>query len=261
MDMAKLASYGRFIEYMMEGSGAWQLDRAIDEVLARQDWELLGHIMLTASEVTTQRCIRKLLELNVYEPLVWVACMRRQQRRAGESVGARGVAGRVFRDWEAESGGSGVPEHIRADAEEMSRIADQTRAVATAKAADFDRDPVRHSVVNAIAERMPTSRDAVESMLVIVKASAWDETRRSAAMKIATHALTVTRLARAQRMADLMAVAAASGLAAIGANMARAMGPYLEQLKQAGDTKALQFIADNHPDDDAKAAALQALGK
>ncbi len=258
MDVQELARYGRHLEHLIEGTVTWELDRAVDRVVEQQDWELLGHVLLTAAEVSAQRIIAKLLELEVYEPLVWAACLRRQVRRPQGVAGATGVSRRVFRDWDAEENAQGVPEHIRADAEELSKQAEQTRAAMLQRAAEVDRDPIRDHIIARLADRLATSPAALDALLVITKASAWEETRRGAALKIAAHPMSVSRLARELRSADLIAVADASGLSAVAANIAKVMGSYLDQFKAAGDDRALAFLAEHHPEDATKAAAAQA---
>jgi len=259
MDLQKLAEYGRHIEKLMEGKVAWELDRALELVVEKEDWELLGHLLLTASEVSAQRLVRKLLELEVYEPLVWAACLRRQPRRPGEGARRGGVARRIFRDWEAEEDSASIPEHIRADAEEISKQAEETRSAMMVQAAEVDRDPMRDYIVTHLAEKLATSEEALEALLVVVRASAWEETRRTAALKVANNTLAVSRLARELRSADLLAVAEASTLGAVAGNMATALGQYIDELKAAGDEKGLAFIAEHHPKAATKALAKQTL--
>lgn len=260
MDLQKLAAYGHSIGVIIEGTAQGGLDRAMARIIENEDWDLAGALMLTASEISVQPMVRKLLEREVYEPLVLAACLRRQLRRPGEGVG-KGVSGRVFRDWDAEEDGAPVPEHIRMEAEEMTRAANQTRSAMTLRAAEVDRDPIRDAIVSRIAQKLATSDLALEALLTIVKASAWEETRRNAAMKLANHALSISRLARALRTADMIAIAGASGLSAVAANIAKSMHGQFEQLKAAADKQALEFIASNHPDEGAKALARQTLGQ
>ena len=172
-------------------------------------------------------------------------------------MGGVGVARRIFRDIDAEDDGKGVPEHIRADIEELSSTAEATRASALSREAAMDRDPIRQYIVDNLAARLPFSEAAMEALVAIARASAWEETRRSAALKLANEPITVNRLASALRTEDIVDIARTALLGKVSETFAREMGKYFQGFADKKDVAALEFIAENHPDERFKTAARQ----
>jgi len=259
MDFSTIGKYGTQIEHVMEAATSWHTDKAVQAMLDNDDLDLIGALLLTCSEVSARPLVQALLDREAYEPLSLAACLRRQQRRFADTGGG-GVGGkRIFRDFEAEDNAEGIPEHIRAEAEDISRSADASRTMAVRRDAEFDRDPTRDYIVNQVAEKLATAPGALEALVVTAKCSAWEETRRAAAMKVATHDLSVRRLAAALRSADLIAIAQAAALASVANKIAVAMTYYWEKLLEAQDRPAGEFIAEYHPEEGWRNAAKTAF--
>ncbi|MBC7287373.1 MAG: hypothetical protein H5T86_04865 [Armatimonadetes bacterium] len=262
MDIGKLKEYANDIRPLVEGNPPWRVDPAIHRLFERQEWELISVLLLSVAEATARQIIQRLLELRLYGPLVVAACLRRHIRtqpfvfRSGQ-----GAARRVFRDIDAEGVGTeGIPEHILEEMREMAELAERTREAQILRSEAMDRGPMREFIINRLAERIGTDNEALEALVVIARAAAWEETRRAAAMKIANHAPSVQKLAAALRTDDLIALANSSQLEAVARNMARVMAEHLDALREKNDTAALEFIARHHADDEVRRAVWQSLG-
>lgn len=258
MQMNTLARYRDQIEMVIGAATTTQVQSAVDRLVEQEQWELLGTLLVTGSEAAARRITTLLIERGVYEPLAWGGCLRRQLRPTIVSAARRGLTSRVFRDIDAEEDTAGVPEHILADVKEIAAAADQQRESAQKREAQMDRDPIRAYIVDQLARHL-TDPPAREVLLTVAKASAWEETRREAALKLANHKPSVQVLLTDDRTADLIAIGNATGLEVVAAKIARALGDKLAQLQQAGDSEALRFVAENHPDAGVSAAARQAL--
>jgi len=258
MDLQKLIDQGPNIAVIIEGT-SWRLDDTVDALVASEDWDLIGRLLVSASEISARPLVQKLVEREVYTPLAIAACMRRQPRRPGEGAagGGGGAASRIFRDINAEDAEKGVPDYIRTDIEEMSKTATQTRASSMARDAAMDRDPTRQYIIDQIAPKMRESEEAINAMIAIARASAWDETRRTAALKVANDSLAVARLARGQRTEDIREISRIALLSQVAETFAREMGKSFKQYADDKDADALRFIAEHHPDEQYKDTARQ----
>ena len=121
----------------------------------------------------------------------------------------------------------------------------------------MDRDAVRQYIIDQIALRMPQSEAAMDAMIAIARASAWEETRRTAALKVANDPISVGRLARALRTEDIKAVSAMALLEAVAATFAKQMAGQFQNYVDSKDAEALLFIGENHPDDQWRDSASQ----
>jgi hypothetical protein len=258
MNPQDLIRSAQVISVIVEGS-SWQLDELVDKVVDSGDWDLVGHLLVSASEISARQMATKLVAKEAYEPLAVAGCLRRQPRRPGEGAvgGGGGVSRRIFRDVDAEDDGKGVPEHIRADIEDMSSTADATRASAMSREAAIDRDPIRQYIVDSIAPRLPFSEDAMNALVAIARASAWEETRRAAALKLANEPISVNRMAAALRTEDIVDIARTALLGRVSETFAREMGKYFQAYADKKDATALDFIAEHHPDQRFKDSARQ----
>ncbi len=258
MDTEALTRFSNQIQTLMSAATTKQVQSAVQELVAEQQWPLVSMLLLTCSEVAARRIVRLLVENSVYEPLAWGAGLRRQLRAPIIAGSGPGIAGRIFRDIAAQEDTAGVPEHILADAQELTSAADQRRQVATRREAQLDRGPIRSYIVDQLSQHL-TEPEAREVVLIIAKASAWEETRREAALKLINHQPSIQQLVAEDRHADLVAIANATGLQTVAANIASLLSEKLTELRAASDQDALDFIAENHPDADTKQAARQAL--
>jgi hypothetical protein len=96
-------------------------------------------------------------------------------------------------------------------------------------------------------------------MILIGVCSIFEDTRRSAALKIANHEGTVQRMADAGRANELVQISRASGMESVAKNIARAMTDMVDDLKADENTRILMFIAENHPDRDIRESAAEIL--
>jgi hypothetical protein len=260
MDTSVLERYGRRVEYMLEANLPDQTQECIEQAVASQDWELLAILSLTASEISARRMVDAALEAEQYDVLATVACLRRQVRRQSAAPSTGEMARRVFRDFdEEEEDTAGVPDYIIDDMREMRQSAERRREASVRREAEQDRDPIREYAVESLGERLRRSEAALEALLVVAKASAWESTRRRAAMKVANHKRSLQRLVAASRWADLVALGKGAALRSIAGNISTALAERLDDLAAAGDRAALEFVAENHPEREGKQAARRAL--
>ena len=132
-------------------------------------------------------------------------------------------------------------------------------ATASVQAANIDRDPLRTMVVTRLTEKMLTERAAVEALITIALASAFEETRREAAMKVANNKRLVAAMVKAARIADLAGVADSTALTSAKQNIAKTMAAEFERWRIEGNRPALEFIAENHAELGMREAAKTAL--
>lgn len=256
MDLQELIGHSRTIEIVVEGAG-WELDETIDAVVESGDWDLAARLLVSAADIPARQLAKKLLAKEAYAALAIGACFRRQPRRPGEGAGGGGIATRVFRDVDAEDGSKGVPDYIQADIQEMAKTAAQTRSSAMSRDAVMDRDPIRQYIVDNLSPKMATSEMAMDAMIAIARASAWEETRRTAALKVANDQICVGRLARDGRIDDIEAVSRMALLEAVAETFAREMGKSFQSYVDAKNSAALRYIAEHHSDPKFKDSAGQ----
>lgn len=260
MDTKLFVRWAPQIRALMEGNIERQIHDAIEELLADERYDLLSHLMLTASEVSVRRMIDKLIKAEVFEPLVAGACLRREVKRMVQTGGATLGAGRIFRDFEApDEGEAAIPEHILEEAEAISESAAQTRRIAAQREARLDRDPVRQYIVDKLGELLNTSEAAMEAMLAIARASVWEETARAAAMKLGNNKIVMGRISRAGRVEDMIAVGDASGSEAVRQIIARNLAEAMPAPTDPSYRAALRYVAEHHPSESHRRAAERAL--
>ncbi len=254
-----LKQHAADLETLIDGLTHRQIDPILAGLCQEQQWELMATALVTAQEVPAHAIIDCLLDNGQYAALVPCACFRRQIRQATLSGGGRVGAG-VFRDLDTEEDGEGVPEHIMVEVEDIAAAAASRRATASVQAANIDRDPLRTLVITRLTEKMVTERGAVEALITIALASAFEDTRREAAMKIANNKRLVAALVKAARIADLVGVAQSTGLSSARQNLARAMAADLERWHADDNRPALEFIAEHHVEPGMREAAKAFLG-
>ncbi|MCD6351271.1 MAG: hypothetical protein J7M26_04030, partial [Armatimonadetes bacterium] len=261
VEISKLLQYSKDIPPLVEGTPPWRVEPALDHLFAAEEWELLGVLLLTVAEGTAREIISRLLERRIYEPLVVAACLRRHIRTQPYVLrSGGGIASRVFRDIDAagEEDAKSIPPHIMEEIQDMAQTSERTREAQLLRSESIDRGPMREFIVNRLAERLNMEDEAVEALVTIARAAAWEETRRIAAMKVANNDRAMRILAQALSTQDLIAVAEASELGAIASKVAGILGEHLEELQQRGDVEALNFVAEHHEDSSVKEAARQA---
>lgn len=253
-----LLRYAPMMETLIEGMTRRQIEPVLERLCQDQQWDLMSVALIVAQEVPARAMIDRLLENRQYQALVPCACLRRQLRAATLISGGAGT--QVFRDFDAEEATEGVPEHILAEAEDIAAAAKARRVTATVQAANVDRDPLRTLIITKLTEKVLTEPEAVEALIAIAQASAWEETRREAALKLANNRRLVAQLVSQGRVEDLVAIAESTKLQSARQNLAAAMGQQLGQYVAAGNRRALEFLAENHPGEAVREAAKAALG-
>lgn len=259
MDLEMLSRYGYSLRMLFEGLSEIEADAALQRLVDQQQWELLAMVAITANEVSARRTVLKLLEHERLGELVLPACLRRQVRRQEVIMANPMGAKRMMRDIDAEDDQTGVPEHILMEMQDIAETADASRMAALGREAGVDRDALREFIVNEIAKRLNTNEAAAEALIVIAKASAFEDARRAAALKINNHEMTMKRLAREGRGADMITVADNSGLETVRTNIAKALGPVLGAMRQQKDWPSLRWAARHHPDPKARQAIEEVL--
>lgn len=260
MDLRTVSDSARAIATLMEGALTHEVQKAVERLVEENEWELLSHLLLTSAEVSARQIAHALIEREVLAPVVATACMRREARRPSAPTGRHEAsARRIFRDFEQDDEGAGVPEHIVAEAEAIAAAADQSRRIAIQREAQLDRDPIRQHIVDDLAELLNTSEPALDALLVIARASAWEDTRRSAAMKVANNKIAMGKLVRASRIDDITTLGEASGSRAVAGRLAGSLAENMPEESSAGHQAALEFIAKHHPDPGPRREAQQKL--
>ncbi len=248
MDTGELSRYGRIVQVLIGSGTRAEAEQSVERLVADQAWDFCGLLLLASAELGARILVKRLLEAEVYAPLGYAAAMRRHQKRAEVMTKKVAMARKVFRDLDTEADGKGVPDHIQAELDDLAYTAEEAREIADRREAERDADPVRALIVNELAGRMLTSDDALNAMVGVVRASAFEDTRRSAALKIVTHANALRRLADAERIDDLVAVALAARLDSAAETVAVLLTPHADAIAAAKSKLALRLLAKHHPD-------------
>jgi hypothetical protein len=257
MESTRLAEYGRPIRAFIAATTRHEIEVATDRLVADQVWDLCGSLLCTAAELGARVLVAKLLELDVYEPLVVGATMRRQLKPAHMQERRGAAARRIFRDIDMETDEKGIPDHIQAELDDLQAVAEEARDIADRREAARDADPVRALIVNRLAEKVASSDEALDAMVAIAEASGFEDTRRSAALKLVTHPTAVKRLDAADRVADLVAIANCCGLDSAAQKVAETLAPRLDALLAEEAKDALALIGKYHPDPTIREKALK----
>lgn len=261
MESAAFVEWAAEIDVLMEGNVERLVRDAIRDILDAEQHELASYLMLSASEFSARRLADALIEREVFEPLVAGASLRREVRRSAPTGVSSLGSQRIFRDFEKpDEGEPGVPDHIMEEAEAISSAADQSRRIAARKEAELDRDPVRHHIVNSLAELLNTSEEAMEAMIAIARASVYEETTRSAAMKLGNNKIVMGRISRAGRIEDMIAVGDASASQAVRTIIARSLADSMPESSDSSYRAALEYVGEHHPQESVQRAAKRALG-
>jgi hypothetical protein len=260
VDLRTVSDSARAIATLMEGALTLEVRKAVEQLAEESKWELLSHLLLTGAEVSARHIADTLIEREILGPVVAAACMRREARRpSASSPRHEASARRIFRDFEQDDEGAGVPEHIMSEAEAIAAAAEQSRRIAIQREAQLDRDPIRQHIVDELAELLNTSEPAMEALVVIARASAWEDTRRMAAMKVANNKIAMGRIVRASRIDDITTLGAASGSRAVAGKLAGSLAESMPEASDPGYQAALGFVAKHHPDADRRNEAQQKL--
>ncbi|HUS81135.1 MAG TPA: hypothetical protein VM283_07685, partial [Armatimonadota bacterium] len=259
VDSETYSKYSRQIITLVEGTMVGDVQKSVERLLADEQYDLIADVLITASEVSARRLVDALLAREIIEPLIPAACLRRELRRPSMTGGASLGGGAIFRDFETDDEGPGVPDFIREEAEAITTSANQSRRIAAQKEAELDRDAIRARIVDQLVERLNTSDEALKALATIARTSAFEETRRGAAMKLANNKIATGKLIRAGRHRDLLVIADASGSIAVKSRIARSLAEAMPDQNAPEYRPALELVAEHHPDEETKAAARGAL--
>jgi hypothetical protein len=224
MDTSQLSRYGRIVQTVIGSGIRADVERAADRLVAEQAWDFCGPLLTTASELGARVLVARLMEQHVYAPLAYAAAMRRQLKRAEVLSKKAAMSRRVFRDIDTETEAKAVPDHIQAELDDLATGAEEARDIADRREAQRDACPVRSLIVNELAGAMLKSDEALDAMVAIVRASAFEDTQRSAALKIVTHPSALKRLGETRRVEDLTSVALAARLDSAAETVAGIIG-------------------------------------
>jgi hypothetical protein len=258
MDSGLLGSYSRVVQVMVGASTRAEVDVAVDRLVGDEAWDACGEVLLSATELAARALVARLLECGVYAPLAVAGAMRRQVRPPVRQTRGAGTARRVFMDIDAETATAGVPDYIQAEQDDLAALAAESRDIAARREAERDADPIRVLVVNELAKAMITANAALDALMAVVRASAWEETRRSAALKIVNQPLALRRLAEAGRIEDLLAVATSSRLESAAQKVAGLLTSRVDEVIASGSADAIWLLARHHPDPAVRERATQA---
>lgn len=260
MDLRKMARYSRRMEHVMNGTLQWEMEQGIDQLVENEDWDIISVLTITAREVPARRMVDQLLEHEQFLPCVLPACFRREIRES-QLIDSGSLRSRIFRDIDAVDmeEEEGIPDHIRQMAEDISDAAEQTRRSALQRELKEDHDAIREHIVGKLGEQMDASAEAVNALILIGVCSIFEDTRRSAALKIANHEQTVRRMADAGRAHELVQISRASGMESVARNIAETMTDMVDDLKAEENTRVLMFIAENHPEAEVRDSAAETL--
>jgi hypothetical protein len=259
MQIADLSAHGSAVRTLFEGLLEVELDRALQQMVAAEQWEVLATVAITANELPARRIANALLDHQRFGELTLPACFRRQVRRQEVIIANPARTKRIFRDFDEEVDEAGVPEHILQEAQDIAETADTSRMAALGREAGTDRDPLREHIVNEIAKHLNTSELAADALMTIARAGAFEDARRAAALKLNNNEIVMRRLARDGRGADMIVVADNSGLESVRGNIARALGPVLGAMRAQQDWASLRWAGRHHPDPKAREAIAKVL--
>ena len=260
VDLRTMSDSARAMMTLMDGALTLEVQKAVARLVEENQWELLSHLLLTGAEVSARQIADALIEREILAPVVAAACMRREARRpSASSPRHEASTRRIFRDFEQDDEGAGVPEHILSEAEDIAAAADQSRRIASQREAQLDRDPIRQHIVNELTELLNTSEPAMDALLVIARASAWEDTRRSAAMKVANNKIAMGKLVSASRTEDIVTLAEASASRAVAGKLAGSLADNMPEESSVDYQAALEFVAEHHPDAERRTEAQREL--
>jgi hypothetical protein len=248
MDISQLSQYGRAVHVLIGSGTRAEAEQAAERLAADGAWDLCGPLLIAASELGARVLVAKLLEVDQYAPLACAAAMRRQQKRAEVMSKKVAMARRVFRDLDTETDQKGVPDHIQAELDDLAATAEESREIADRREAERDACPVRALIVNELNDRMLKSDAALDAMVSVVRASAFEDTRRSAALKIVTHPNALQRLEAANRLDDLVAIALAARLDSAAETVAALLTARVDGIIAGKSKAALKLLLKHHPD-------------
>ena len=242
----------------MDGTHPQEVAKGIEALTSAGRWDVLGTLLLTCSEYSARALVSACTQGGVYWPLMLAACARRQLRRMTTQQ-QMAMGRRVFRDLDALEDVGGIPDTVRAEAEDIAAAADRTRDIAARREAERDTDPIRELCINELGTALARSPEALEGLLIVARGAAFEESRRRAAMKLANHQRSIDALGAALRTEELILIADASRLSPVAAKCAEAMNQHLDELVAKGDTAALQFVKEKHAEARIRALAAAKL--
>jgi len=259
MDLTPLNKHYRAVQLTVGVARRAEVEEAVSKLVEDEEWDLCGILIASASELGARVLVARLLEHKVYAPLAYAATMRRQVKEVTHQQRPGQTRRRVFRDIDTETEEKAIPDHIRAEMDDLQTMAEESRFIADRREAERDACPIRALIVNELGTAMVGSPEAMEALLAIVRASAWEDTRRSAALKLLTHEPVLKKLDAADRIDDMVTIANSCALESACEKIAAVLGPRADSLVANRKRQALRLISRYHSDPDVRAKAAGAL--
>ena len=125
IDCDLLGKYGHQVQLIVGTGSREEVQKAVDELVADEQWELCGLLLASAAELGGRMLVAKLLEAKQFAPLAYVASIRRQIKVTQQTVRPGQTTRKVFRDIDHEDGEAGIPEHIKAEMEDLASQANE----------------------------------------------------------------------------------------------------------------------------------------
>ena len=259
MDTSQLVKYGPAVKLIVGTGTRDDVQQAVEQLVADESWDVCGIVLASAAELGARLLVAELIKRQVYAPLAYAACMRRQIKQVAHQVRPGQTARRVFRDFDTETETKAVPDHIKAEMDDLQAQAEESRFIADRRDAERDACPIRALIVAELGNAMTGFSEAVGALIAIVLASAWEDTARSAALKLLTHPNTLPRLVEAGRIDDMVTIANACGLDSAGEKVAELLGGQVDDLIANRKRGAVRLIGRYHSDPAVREKAVAAF--
>ena len=259
MDTKLLGSHGRAVQLIVGTGSRDDVVKAVDTLAEEEQWDLCGFLLPSAAELGARLLVAKLIELKQYAPLAFAACVRRQVKVTQQTLRPGQTSRRVFRDIDTETEEKAIPEHIKAEMDDLASQADEARYIADRREAERDSCPVRALIVNELGKIMTGNAGAINALIAVVRAAAYEDTKRSAALKLLTNESVLPKLAEASRIDDMVYIANACGLDSASEKVATILAPKMDELIDAKKRMALRLIGRFHSEQGVRDRANVAL--
>jgi len=259
LDSQTLAKHGRAVQLIVGTGSRDDVEKAVDQLIEGEQWDMCTVLLSTGAELGARILVSRLIEAKQYEPLAYAACTRRQIKATQQALRPGQTARRVFRDIDSETEGTAIPEHIKAEMDDLASQADDARFIADRREAERDACAIRALIVNELGKVMAGNVDAIKALISIVRASAWEDTKRSAALKLLTNDAVMPKLAEADRVDDMVYIANACGLDSASEKVAEILAPKLDELIENKNRIATRLIGRFHSDQATRDKANVAL--
>ncbi len=259
LDSQTLAKHGRAVQLIVGTGSRDDVEKAVDQLIEAGEWDMCTVLLTTGAELGARVLVARLIAAKQYDPLAFAACTRRQIKATQQTLRPGQTARRVFRDIDAETEGTAIPEHIKTEMDDLASQADDARFIADRREAERDACAIRAFIVTELGKVMTGNVDAIKALISIVRAAAWEDTKRAAALKLLTDDSVMPKLAEANRVDDMVYIANACGLDSASEKVAEILAPKLDELLEKKNRVAIRLIGRYHSDQATRDKANAAL--